>query len=381
MRLAAPIIAALGLALLHPAAADAQDVLDQLANAMKGRVYQGELRDPERLRISADEVERRMRRLAEDPDRPPEYFALYNHLYGVALMMEGRGEEGVDVLSKTFDLYRSTFGATSMPMVYLYMDYGDALRRRGSPSSTWLMAWRKGVDVARKFHGSKSVEYGMFLVQVGDKAIFHYQDEGDKFIRDGYKIVMAAEPKPDPLILGGAEFFMAKLEMGYNRRDKALALLQQSLQHLQGTPADDPDGLLPIVRGFMVGLYEEMGNDEAATAMLMVIGEEASGQQDAMAQPVYQIAPEFPERAVRATQTGTKISRELVSTGAVVVEFTVDEGGYTTDHRIIRADGPKAFADESLKAIRKFRYAPRFVDGVPVATPGVRYMFRFKFDG
>lgn len=83
---------------------------------------------------------------------------------------------------------------------------------------------------------------------------------------------------------------------------------------------------------------------------------------------VLRVQPNYPARAV--TQ-GIE--------GHVIVEFTVTTDGTTAGHRVIESTHG-LFEAAALRAAERFRFRPRVIDGVPVATAGVRNLFRFQMD-
>jgi protein TonB len=99
--------------------------------------------------------------------------------------------------------------------------------------------------------------------------------------------------------------------------------------------------------------------------------------------PILKVQPNYPQRA---------LERGLV--GWVVVEFTVDEIGRVIDPIVIDncvltwtpkleqcADRPnKAFDKSALKAVTRFKYKPKVLDGQAIATVGVRNMITFELD-
>ena len=57
----------------------------------------------------------------------------------------------------------------------------------------------------------------------------------------------------------------------------------------------------------------------------------------------------------------------------VQLEFTVESNGSVSDARIVDHDTRDRYADDVLDAVRESRFRPKFVDGHPVATPGIAY--------
>lgn len=80
--------------------------------------------------------------------------------------------------------------------------------------------------------------------------------------------------------------------------------------------------------------------------------------------PVFKIAPYYPEAASGAE-------------GSVIVEFTVTEQGRTKDFEIIESSNP-VFNEPTIWVAKQFRYAPRIVDGSPIAVEGVRNRITFQ---
>ncbi len=66
--------------------------------------------------------------------------------------------------------------------------------------------------------------------------------------------------------------------------------------------------------------------------------------------------------------------------GYAVVGFSVNAAGAVYDQFIIESEPGTTFDRASLKAISKFKYKARKVNGRAVSTDGQRYMFTFKID-
>lgn len=58
--------------------------------------------------------------------------------------------------------------------------------------------------------------------------------------------------------------------------------------------------------------------------------------------------------------------------GWVKVEFTITEIGTVKDPRVIDADPPRIFNREALRAILKWKFKPRVIDGQPVERPATQ---------
>lgn len=86
--------------------------------------------------------------------------------------------------------------------------------------------------------------------------------------------------------------------------------------------------------------------------------------------PIYAAPPMYPSRAM---------SRGIE--GWVVVSFTVTPQGTVIDPVVVEGNPAGTFDSAALRAVKKFKYKPRVVDGTPIAVPGVSYKFTFKLQG
>ena len=81
---------------------------------------------------------------------------------------------------------------------------------------------------------------------------------------------------------------------------------------------------------------------------------------------LHMVQPEYPPR-------------ELLEgiEGDVTVEILVDEDGHVENAWVLLADGPKAFQEASLEAVRQFRFKPPTENGKPIPM-WIRFQVRFR---
>ncbi len=84
--------------------------------------------------------------------------------------------------------------------------------------------------------------------------------------------------------------------------------------------------------------------------------------------PIVRVAPIYPNRA---------LSRGLE--GYVDLSFTVTSAGTVRDP-IVSYSTSSLFESAAKKAVLKFKYKPRVVDGTPVDVPGVETRIRFELE-
>jgi len=85
--------------------------------------------------------------------------------------------------------------------------------------------------------------------------------------------------------------------------------------------------------------------------------------------PIVRVAPVYPSRA---------LSRGIE--GFVDLAFTVTEAGTVKDPVVIQSTS-SLFDRAAMRAVLKFKYKPRVVDGVPVEVPNVKTRITFKIEG
>ena len=84
--------------------------------------------------------------------------------------------------------------------------------------------------------------------------------------------------------------------------------------------------------------------------------------------PIVRVAPVYPSRA---------LSRGLE--GFVDMSFTVTTAGTVKDPIVIQSTS-SLFERAATRAVLKFKYKPRVVDGVPVEVPGVKTRITFELE-
>ena len=63
--------------------------------------------------------------------------------------------------------------------------------------------------------------------------------------------------------------------------------------------------------------------------------------------------------------------------GWVLVEFTVTTLGTTKDIRVADSEPKRTFDRSAMRAVKKFKYRPKVVDGKPVVQHGVQIVITF----
>lgn len=90
---------------------------------------------------------------------------------------------------------------------------------------------------------------------------------------------------------------------------------------------------------------------------------------DGDATPIFRIEPRYPIKAARDGKEGY-----------VVLSFTINEIGGVDDVKVIEAKPKRLFDKEARRALKRWKYKPRVVDGKPEKVPGQTVRLDFNLD-
>ncbi|WP_018693179.1 energy transducer TonB [Algicola sagamiensis] len=91
--------------------------------------------------------------------------------------------------------------------------------------------------------------------------------------------------------------------------------------------------------------------------------------QDGDATPIVRIEPRFPVKAAREGKEGW-----------VKLSFTINEVGGVEDVKVIEAQPKRLFNREAIRALRKWKYKPKVVEGKPQKQPGMKVQLDFSLN-
>ncbi len=100
------------------------------------------------------------------------------------------------------------------------------------------------------------------------------------------------------------------------------------------------------------------------------IGEPTGLSRDGDATPIVRIEPKYPIAAARDGKEGW-----------VQLRFTIAKDGSVKDVEVIDAEPKRLFDKEAKRALRKWKYKPKFEDGKAVEQPGMQVQLDFKLGG
>tara|TARA_R110000737_G_scaffold258595_1_gene267171 strand:- start:4883 stop:5500 length:618 start_codon:yes stop_codon:yes gene_type:complete len=118
------------------------------------------------------------------------------------------------------------------------------------------------------------------------------------------------------------------------------------------------------------GLTFNMPGLQLAGANAGISAPGAGFGRDGDATPIVRIEPKYPIQAARDGKEGW-----------VTLSFTINEIGGVEDVDVIEADPKRVFDKEAKRALRKWKYKPKVVDGKAMRQVGLTVRLDFKMDG
>ncbi|MEZ9860471.1 energy transducer TonB [Vibrio splendidus] len=85
------------------------------------------------------------------------------------------------------------------------------------------------------------------------------------------------------------------------------------------------------------------------------------------AMPLFRVEPRYPAKALKRG-----------AEGHVIMSFTIDETGRPVDIQVTDANPRRMFEREAMRALKKWKYQPKVVDGKAIAQVGQTVKLEFK---
>lgn len=185
----------------------------------------------------------------------------------------------------------------------------------------------------------------------------------------GKNILKVAEKQlsKKDLLLIRAQFAHGKLLTGLDKKNDAIEYFTKVIDITESAV----DFTHPYALGAhaqLVGLYEAKRDSDSATEHCLAIGRMKPWQDNIEPSPLYRVNPKYPVDYAR---------KEIE--GSVVVIFDISPFGFVENAQIVTTEGGEQFATEGLRAVNKWRYAPKFEDGKAVVAEGLQVKLDFTF--
>ena len=293
--------------------------------------------------------------------------AALTHNYGRALLASGEKGAARVQLETAVVLFEALDGEDSIKLVPTLQDLADA-NAKAREEDTQLRIYKRALKITKTQHGSDSLEYAEVEYRAAYKMYSLSKSvRGEKYARHARGFFARRFGHSDQRT-GKANLVLGKIQFSRGRHGEMVEYLEEALASFTGETNSDK-GYRLVINALLVRGYEALGESDMATEHCVAIGEDTrlSDNQDYL--PIFRMAPRYPVEMLKARREGY-----------VDIKLTVDAAGFVQDPTVLFSTGSELFEKAALAAVEQFRYAPRFVDGKPVPTEGVktRVSFRIK---
>ena len=284
--------------------------------------------------------------------------------YGLALIEIEDEAEAKQILRETLSLYKAAYGKDSTELIPVLMDLGRVSAEAYRPANQ-IRYYNRALALAADHYGRASQRYGRLSLEAGVGLLNEAQTpDAEIYLQDAYRILRNVLGEESD-ITGIAAFQLARFEVAIQQYGAAEGHLLAALKTF--ADPDRPSTQIEMsAHAWLVAIYEETGESQKATAHCLAIGRMTPIGADQEYLPLFKKTPKYP---VAARQRGLE--------GSVLVKFSVDQDGFVREPQVVEIKGHKGFESATIEAVKEFRYAPRFVEGAPVATDNVYHIITF----
>ncbi len=282
--------------------------------------------------------------------------------YSQLLLKLDQVKAAIPILDNAIDQYRQIYGKDAKELI-------DPLMARGNASGSWEplqqhLYYDAALDIARArvkaddlLLAHLNLEAGIHLLRDGNT------EQSKPFLDAAYEQYRKQVDASDARRVI-ASFWLGKYYLVNEKPRIAEPYLTQVLAAFEAAGAPQ-NTLAMAAHALLVIAYQQLDEPARATEHAIAVGKMQPWTDAVVQTPLYRQMPAYPPDAK---------GRE----GIAVVEFTIDADGYVRDPTLLKTEGSDSFGEPALAAITAWRYAPRFVDAMPVATPGMQAEMKFK---
>jgi len=272
-----------------------------------------------------------------------------------------RWEQARQLLEPLIDIYKRELGTFHLELIDVYFAYAKSLphQKRDLAERYYKKALTVIDEQAEQDELLKAVitlDAGIELLAIGSRK--------SKMILDAQKYLVKHFPENDTRVVK-ANFYAGKYYLARKRYGKSAEYFESNLAVFEAL--EGPTHPLELnTHAFLINALEKTGKRDEATKHCIAIGKMRPWDDNQEQRPLYRQEPKYPVSMARANKDGS-----------VQIEFTISDYGFVKDAKVINPDESKGFHKEALAALEKWRYAPKFENGVAVEAKS-RVQLDFK---
>jgi TonB family protein len=308
------------------------------------------------------------------PDDDIAYARMQSYSGQLLLRARAGSSEARSLLTEALEALERELGEDSQELVATLLALGDASLDMESVRRQRLPYYGQALKIAQQASEAEiSEDIADIQLHIGQQ--LRRQPAGYRdalpYLRsalEGFEKLFGADHVKTAL----AALIVGQASIAVNDGENARIYSERAVEFFTGKPAYT--AYLIRARQALMAVYLDQNDDDLYTEQLMELGRVSEGLMDRVEySPIVKYAPDYPlEAASRRAE------------GYVVVQYTVDEEGRTRDLIVVESASERGrgemFHKSAVDSARKYRYVPRFENGIPVSVPGVRTIIRFELE-
>ena len=255
----------------------------------------------------------------------------------------------------------------------LYLQRGHNVNRSLTPTSSAEHGdYREALEYFEDA-GKTPLELAEINLQIAAVIEEEVAADGAKRYYENALDLLDEEGENNFFLKGKIWLALGKLELAKGDEDDAIDYFLEAISNFQSDSSDDAYLQEVLARANLIQAYIEDREPELAQLEIERINYSDAVTMGFVNGALYRAQPEYP---YVARSTGAEATINLI--------FTVTTAGSVEDisvfnYQISDARYLDDFVESAIEALEQFRFAPKWVDGVPVAYEH-RSSFRFNFD-
>ena len=273
--------------------------------------------------------------------------------YANALNNRLPNNESIPLFEQAISIYKGAEEVPQKKLINAYVEFGKFYYQFFNKRIKGKSYFNKALDVAEKNNdklqiASTKLDIGKIFLSYGTKSK-NMTNKARKYIESSYTVFKEAGiPKQIEASFwaGKANLFAKKEKLAANYFEKTInsASDKQVEQHYSMAS-----------HAFLVVIYSKLGDEEKATEHSQIIGKNQIWDDTVEPKPLYVVSSLYPRKAIKNKKEGF-----------VTMKFTIDKNGFAKNVSVANSSGDKAYEEDSIITIKKWRFAPKFENGIPV---------------
>lgn len=267
------------------------------------------------------------------------------------------------LLTKSLPDFEKTAASDPETLIELYLTYGAYFSKHfnsGDPRKG-LKYYNRALKLAHDYFKGNATDVAQIKLDIAETLYSNQNNKKAlKYLLEA-KTVFEQNPDENKINLSKTNFWIAKSYLTSKKHNKAAEAMSMALKVLDEVAPTSHYALTG--HAFMIQILEKQGKKDEATKHCQLIGKAQPIDVNREQIPLYRFAPEYPRTSKQ---------------GYVTLEFTVDEEGFVKNPKAIDGENMDSFSKAAIKAVKDYRFAPRFENGQPVSTDGLKTRFTFR---